>query len=874
MVGAEGVPQSRPSLLEDAFGDPAVRRRPEGRALLRHGAFAASYLLALLASVFGILPGSVLVVTAPATGVAVWWAVTCRSRSAFTLVCVSVFLLPSLFGVVVEGRPLSSAWLVGLAHVLAGPGLRPAMALAERVRAGAGRGGRRIAPLDRITAPWDVARLLVASLIVIPIAKVVEVVWLDLHDTASFLTYTSLVLRDLAGVMLVAGAGLAITSSVRRAGQRTPLRESVTVVAVTVVVLALVFGPVRDLPVVYLVLLPLLWSATRLPVAPAAVHGVVIAVATTSLASWIDAGSFAAPDAQAAAIRVLIVLCVLLSLVVATTRQQVREAREETHDLVELSPQGVATVDGEGEILRANRALAELLGVPAGDLPGRRLDEFGTGPGLDEAVRAALAAPGTPVHVDHRLECHDGGLRHVALALCTTTHEDAAPAVLVTAVDETERRELRELVSYHADHDPLTGLVNRRRVERELERLQARDPAADGGGGALLLIDLDHVTSVNDLLGHAAGDEVLVECATLLRKAVRTTDIVGRTGGDEFAVVLPDADREAATTVGAHLVEAVRERFRDHPDVLPRVSASVGIATIEQARRHRTGALVLAGAMLEEAERSGRNRYAVLDADDEGERLVTPRARRDGVEHLLDAGAVTLELQPIVEVATGRVIGAEALVRGAPPGPTLATGDLIAAAERAGLGPRLDALVLRKGIALLPGLQRARPGFLLSLGLSAQSVGSEEVARVVATERERHRVPRGTLVLVLAEPGALEDPDAAVAFRRALHRSGVLLSVGEFGTSCDPYRSLVELDPDIVTIAGEFVEGMVDGLVERSVVRSVVRLADELGMPTVAGSVSTEQVLDAVRDVGATHALGVHLGGPLPPDEFLATYPA
>lgn len=240
MVGAEGVPQSRPSLLEDAFGDPAVRRRPEGRALLRHGAFAASYLLALLASVFGILPGSVLVVTAPATGVAVWWAVTCRSRSAFTLVCVSVFLLPSLFGVVVEGRPLSSAWLVGLAHVLAGPGLRPAMALAERVRAGAGRGGRRIAPLDRITAPWDVARLLVASLIVIPIAKVVEVVWLDLHDTASFLTYTSLVLRDLAGVMLVAGAGLAIASSVRRAGQRTPLRESVTVVAVTVVVLALV----------------------------------------------------------------------------------------------------------------------------------------------------------------------------------------------------------------------------------------------------------------------------------------------------------------------------------------------------------------------------------------------------------------------------------------------------------------------------------------------------------------------------------------------------------------------------------------------------------------------------------------------------------
>lgn len=100
------------------------------------------------------------------------------------------------------------------------------------------------------------------------------------------------------------------------------------------------------------------------------------------------------------------------------------------------------------------------------------------------------------------------------------------------------------------------------------------------------------------------------------------------------------------------------------------------------------------------------------------------------------------------------------------------------------------------------------------------------------------------------------------------------MSVGEFGTSCDPYRSLVELDPDIVTIAGEFVEGMVDGLVERSVVRSVVRLADELGMPTVAGSVSTEQVLDAVRDVGATHALGVHLGGPLPPDEFLATYPA
>lgn len=978
--------------------------------MLRHGLFALAYLVATVATVRLVHPGTVVSLIWPAAGVAVWWALTCRSRRAFLLVCAYVFAVPTSYMLLFDGRSIEFIWLLGVSSVLAGPAIRPVMEALERVREreewSLAVSGRE--KLARIAVPGDVYWLLIASLIILPVAKSVSMVWLALDGAAISMTlYINLVLRDLAGVMAVAGPGLAIASSGRRGMHATTVRDTAIVLAATSVLLALIFGPGQSLPIAYLAMLPLFWSATRLPVPSAAVHAVFTAVTTTMLAYWVGAGPFAAPETpvkQALAIQIFIILTILLTLVVSTTVQQrsaiyaelsaltmtipeavvtvdrhgravpvnsagyevvvahpgggyatrpIREvfdvgipgamspsahalnggsvramiveladpspggtggdrrtysvsasplygpgqaepdqalllyhdlteghrlvrdlqrARDEAQDLFDDAPQGVATLDTDGRILQANRAFGELVGVPERRLTGRRLDEFCLDGDLVEEIGQALGMPGTLVRADRALDAVDGRSVMVALSLRTMTRGDeTSPQLLVNAVDVTERQELHDLVSHLADHDVNTGLINRRRFDKEFQSILGRS-ASESGDGALLLIDLDDFKSVNDLLGHQVGDELLIEFAQLLTASVRSTDVVARLGGDEFAVILPDADTSAATAVAGGIVDAVRRRFRDRPDALGRVTASVGVAMFSDARYQATDVILRADQLLYDAKNSGRDRFVTPGPGKGSTGPVPPIVPRDRVERILRLDALTLELQPIIELSTGRVVLAEGLVRAAGSAGEMSTCDFVAAVERAGLGPELDSRVLRRGIRLLPQLQRSRPGFRLSLNISAQSLGSEEVARVIVSELETHRVPLGSLVLEVTETAPITDIEAARRFGLTMREHGVSLALDDFGAGCEPYRYLKQLEVDLVKIAGEFVESMADGNIDSDIVRSIVELAEGQGLHTVAEFVSDERILDAVRRAGITYAQGSHIGMSLPLDEFLVTH--
>lgn len=993
-----------------AGGASAGRSPLADRPLLRHGLFALAYLVVAVATVKFVNPGTAVSLVWPSAGVAVWWALTCRSRRSFLLVCAFVFAVPTSYMLLVNGRSIETVWLLGVAYVLSGPAIRPVMEALERVREReewlpAVRGREKLA---RIAVPGDVYRLLIASLITLPLAKCVSMVWFALDgDAVSMSLYMSLVLRDLAGVMVVAGPGLAIASWGRRDVDATALRHTAIALAATSVLLALIFGPGQELPIAYLASLPLFWSATRLPVSSAAVHAVFTTVTAAILAYWIGAGPFAAPETpvqQALAIQIFIILTVLLTLVVSTTVQQrssinaelsaltmtipdavvtvdregrampvnsagydvvvanpgggyasrpirevydvglpgtlspiaqalgggsvramiveladpapgapssdrrtysvsasplygpggaepdqalllyhdlteghrlVRElqrARDEAQDLFDDAPQGVATLGTDGRILQANRAFGDLVGVPEDRLPGRRLDEFCVDGDLDEEIGLALGEPGTLVRADRSLGAADGRSVMVALSLRTMTRGDeSSPQLLVNAVDVTERQELHDLVSHLADHDATTGLINRRRFDREFESILERS-ASESGAGALLLIDLDDFKSVNDLLGHHVGDELLVEFAQLLTASVRSTDVVARLGGDEFAIVLPSADKSIAIAVAGGIVDAVRRRFRDRPDALGRVTASIGVALFADARYRATDVLLRADQLLYDAKRSGRDCFVAPGSGEGSTGPVPPVVPRDRVERILRSDALTLELQPIVELATGRVVLAEGLVRDAGSAQEMSTGEFVAAVERAGLGPELDSRVLRRGIRLLPQLQRARPGFRLSLNISAQSLGSDEVARVIVSELEVHRVPFGSLVLEVTETAPITDIESARSFRRTMREHGVSLALDDFGAGCEPYRYLRQLEVDIVKIAGEFVENMADGDIDSGIVRSIVDLAEGQGMRTVAEFVSDERILSAARLAGITYAQGSHIGMSLPLDEFLSTH--
>lgn len=1003
------IPTSRPTSTRTAnwgaAGDVLLNR-----AWFRHGFFATGYLIAVIISASAVYSGTFISIVWPSVGIAVWWAATCRSTQSFLFTCVFVFIIPVLTSLLSDGRSFISVALMGVAHVIAGPGVTPVMAWLERMHPSVRKviELRNFMLLDRIAVPRDVYRLLIASLIMVPISKCISLLGIGIDGgEVSILLYLSLILRDLAGIIAVAGPGLAIFSSIRRGVNPGAIREFIGMVVVTSVLLTLIFGPGQDLPIVYLALLPLYWSATRLPVVMATMHAVFTATLATVLAYLIGANPFAATDtpmAQASAVQLFILLAILLSLVVSTTIQQhsalsrkleavtttipdalltinrhgqavpvntaahdvvdtaqdgtmiarplrgidgitlsdtkdpgqralqgesvkgvlvelsgesgdkensvkrfysvsasplygpgesdpghalllyhdstdahqtlqlLQNAYQEALVLFEHAPQGVAVLDSSGTILQANSALGDLLLVPPAQLAGTRLDDFDDEGDLTLEISSAIEKPGKLVQADRYFRTDDGQHTRVALAFRTMDSGDAmSPLLLVNVVDITERQKLYELVSHLADHDPLTGLFNRRRLDLEFERMLEKD-SPEETDDAVLLVDLDNFKAVNDTLGHKAGDELLVEFAGLLKETVRSTDIIARSGGDEFAILLPDITRDAANAICKSIVETVNKRFGERPGILGRVTASIGMAMFSEARDYGTDPMGLADQLLYDAKRTGRNRFSVASHRNREKWWEGSGVSLDQVLRILESEALALEFQPIAEAETGHIVLAEGLVRVLPSEGAIPAGELVAAVERAGIGPVLDMWVIRRGISLLPELQHARPGFNLSLNLSAQSVGSEEVARLVISELEKHQVPPGSLVLEVTETTPIKDFEAARYFQGHLRTHGVIFAIDDFGAGIDPYRYLKELNFEILKIAGEFVQGMPEGGIDLDIVKSFVHLADEQGMVTVAEFVSDERVSESIRRSGITYAQGYHIGASLPLREFIATH--
>lgn len=283
----------------------------------------------------------------------------------------------------------------------------------------------------------------------------------------------------------------------------------------------------------------------------------------------------------------------------------------------EDSASGMALIEVRGEaaghFLDVNRALARISGYPAERLLAMSYREL-LHP--DEAQEVALALAElisgrrTTLHTERRLLAADGETRWIALSASPLRDERGDTVnVVAQAQDVTERKRAERELRYLADHDPLTGLFNRRRFELELE-LELSRAARYGPGGAILVLDLDGFKLVNDSRGHAAGDELLVEVAAALRRRLRDTDVIARLGGDEFGVVVPHADEERAKLVAEDLLAAVRE-------LGAAVSVSVGIRSYDGSDEPPAGgsAVADADAAMYAAKRAGRDRARLAGAN-------------------------------------------------------------------------------------------------------------------------------------------------------------------------------------------------------------------------------------------------------------------
>ncbi len=432
-------------------------------------------------------------------------------------------------------------------------------------------------------------------------------------------------------------------------------------------------------------------------------------------------------------------------------------------------------------------------------------------------------------------------------------------------------RRLREesLRNEHlALHDALTDLPNRTlfadRVEQAIAFAERNQST-----GAILVLDVDHFKDVNDTLGHHAGDRLLRDAAERLRAVVRSSDTVARLGGDEFAVLLNDvSDVDGATKVAEQIRAALAVPVElEGIDV--EVEPSIGIVLFPEHGSTPDDLLQRADVAMYEAKRE-KTRFAVYSARRDEH---TPRrlALLSEMRRAIEQKELLLHYQPIVDIGTGQVTGAEALARWQHPVHGLVPpGEFIPLAERTGLIRELTLYVLEAGLDQLSRWRRAGIDLTLSVNLSARNLLDRSLATTVARLLEAREVPPRRLQLELTENTIMRDPTRSLAVLSELRDLGVRLAVDDFGTGYSSLSYLKHLPVTELKIDRSFVMQMRTDESDERIVQSTIDLSRNLGLRVVAEGVEDGETLSRLGEIGCHDAQGFYLSRPLPAEAFAA----
>ncbi|RMD79569.1 MAG: EAL domain-containing protein [Gammaproteobacteria bacterium] len=548
----------------------------------------------------------------------------------------------------------------------------------------------------------------------------------------------------------------------------------------------------------------------------------------------------------------------------------------------------ILTIDERGRIESANRAVKEVFGYLPQELQGRNVAELMPEPYRSrhgQFLRRYLETGEARV-IGRRQELQalrrDGTVFPVEVSVGELRAEGRRRFVGVVR-DISERKRQEEAMRRQALHDALTGLPNRALLADRLAQALAQ-AGRRGEPLALALMDLDHFKEVNDTLGHHVGDQLLQQVAGRLSQAVRGTDTVARLGGDEFAVLLPGVGRREAERVVGKLLEVFRRPFvlQGHPFAL---EASVGVALFPE---HGTdGQLLLqrADVAMYEAKRR-REGLACYDPSrdrhDPGSLSLLaelrqalegiPEARRPaGAPDGAPGGGLLLHFQPQVELATGRVAAAEALVRWRHPARgLLPPAAFVPLAERGGLVRPFTLAVLELAVAALRRWRERGLGLRLSANLPPRLLLDGELPERLQALLEGAGVPGRCLCLEVTESAMLSDPDQARRVLEGLDALGVELAVDDFGTGYSSLAQLQRLPVRELKVDRSFVQGMAADPAKARLVEATVALGRRLGLRVVAEGVEEEAARRMLLGMGCDLAQGYLFARPLEEAALLA----
>jgi diguanylate cyclase (GGDEF)-like protein/PAS domain S-box-containing protein len=426
----------------------------------------------------------------------------------------------------------------------------------------------------------------------------------------------------------------------------------------------------------------------------------------------------------------------------------------------------------------------------------------------------------------------------------------------------TERKSFESQLQFLADHDPLTGLFNRRRFVQELD-LEIKLMRRDGHPSSLLMLDVDGLKQVNDAMGHQAGDALVRQTAEVLRDRLRGTDSVGRLGGDEFAVLL----RGSRVNEAAAVAQVLLDRFRGREQVASaepiRPTISIGLTSL---RRNFTGADEAIGAAdraMYEAKRTGGDRVAMYS------RRLPPRTEgrgswADQIRDALDEDRIVLYRQPIIHLASREVHRHEVLIRmRSPEGDVLPPEAFLPDAERFDLVQELDRRAAHQAVSLIAAESNGEP-LRLEVNVAAKTMEDPEFTEALADALREEGVDPANLILEVSEQVAVSDLKRARAFAERVAELGCGFALDNFGSGFGSFFYLKHLPVDHIKIDGDLTRGLSSSRVDREIVSSIVDVARSLDRETVGERVNDERTLELMKQLGVDYAQGFHLGPPTP----------
>jgi diguanylate cyclase (GGDEF)-like protein/PAS domain S-box-containing protein len=573
----------------------------------------------------------------------------------------------------------------------------------------------------------------------------------------------------------------------------------------------------------------------------------------------------------------VVITILLVTRQLLAVRQNVRLLAETTarqtevrfRSLVQHSSDVIIVIGADGAIRFVSPAVTRVLRYDAAPLIGRTFIDLIAPDDRDRArtyLREAARSPGVSAPVEWRFRQPDGSGLNAEVIATNLLDEPTISGIVLNTRDVSERKRLEQQLTHQAFHDPLTGLANRAlfrdRVSHALTLARRQ-----GHTIAVLFLDLDDFKKVNDSLGHAEGDRLLVAAADRFRSCARAADTIARLGGDEFAILVEDlSGTEGHATLLGRLSAAMARPFQLSGNEV-HVSTSIGIAvaTVDETA---DDLLRNADMAMYTAKRRGKGRsetYHYQMYSDVKHRLEMEAALRTAIER----EELRLVYQPIVGLRTGELRGVEALIRWEHPfyGHLLPQ-HFIPLAEETGLIVSLGRWVLREACQQVRRWRLSHPHtpLLVSANVSGRQLHELDIVEETRQALADARISPQAVVLEITESVLMQETGSVLARLQQLKALGVRLAIDDFGTGYSSLSYLQRFPIDILKIAKPFVEDVASGVDKSALARAIVGLGETLKLSTIAEGVEIAEQRMALIDMGCEWGQGYYFAPPLPPE--------